>query len=141
MVAFILAWTAWLLTDVQYAVSSSTWQFWATLFCTIIAILFDLPALYSFYRVKTSINPLRPENAKHLVTSGVFRLSRNPMYVGLVFWLLAFGCFISSFWILPGAVIFIIYITLFQILPEEKALKVNFGDEFEQYKKHVRMWL
>ncbi len=141
VVAFIVAACAWWVTDVHYVLNPLQWQFWATVVSVGLALLFDLPALYQFHSVKTTINPLQPGRAKCLVTTGIFNFSRNPMYVGLVFWLLAFGFFISSLWIFLSVICFIAYITVFQILPEEQALTIKFGKEFEEYKKCVRMWL
>ena len=94
-----------------------------------------------FKRAKTTVNPLHPERATSVVTTGIYRLTRNPMYVGIVFVLL--GCFvafgaISSVLGLPA---FIAYITRYQIRPEEQALLAKFGNEYADYMAQVRRWL
>jgi len=95
----------------------------------------------AFRRAGTTINPMRPEKASSLVSSGIYKLTRNPMYLGLLLVLLAWAVFLSNalpFIFLPA---FIIYINQFQIGPEEIALSSAFGQEFEAYKSRVRRWL
>ena len=94
-----------------------------------------------FRRAKTTVNPLHPERATSVVTTGIYRFTRNPMYVGIVFVLL--GCFVafgavSSALGLPA---FIAYVTRFQIRPEEQVLLAKFGSEYAAYKAQVRRWL
>jgi protein-S-isoprenylcysteine O-methyltransferase Ste14 len=94
-----------------------------------------------FRRLRTTVNPLHPERATSVVTTGIYRLTRNPMYVGIVLVLL--GCFLafgaaSSALGLPA---FVLYITRFQIEPEERVLLARFGNEYAAYKARVRRWL
>lgn len=100
-----------------------------------------LSGAVSFRFAKTTVNPLKPEAATSLVTSGIYRITRNPMYVGLAFLLCAWALFLSSLWATPFIVLFISYIHRFQIAPEERALTQNFKEEFTVYKKQVRPWL
>ena len=95
----------------------------------------------SFARAGTTVNPLTPEGSSSLVTSGVYRISRNPMYVGLLFLLLAWGVYLSSVLALLLAPLFAVYIDRFQIVPEEAALRSRFGGEFEAYSNRVRRWI
>ncbi len=96
---------------------------------------------YSFRRVNTTISPVNPEQATQLVTSGIYRFSRNPMYVGFLLWLLACavatGAMINTL-LLP---LFIVLVNRLYIRPEEQALQRLFGIEFENYKRRVRRWL
>ncbi|WP_210307157.1 methyltransferase family protein [Paenochrobactrum gallinarii] len=87
------------------------------------------------------INPLRPETTSALVTTGIYRYSRNPMYVGFALFLLAFAVLLSSPGALLGVLGFVLYIDRFQILPEEQALNVLFGADFTNYCTQVRRWL
>lgn len=98
-------------------------------------------ASMQFRRARTTVNPLRPENASALVTGGVFRFSRNPMYVGLLLGLLGWAIYLGSPVSLAGLVVFILYINRFQIEPEERAMTQRFGAEFEAYRARVRRWL
>ncbi|MFT4888681.1 MAG: protein-S-isoprenylcysteine O-methyltransferase Ste14 [Pseudohongiellaceae bacterium] len=96
----------------------------------------------ALFRVaKTTVNPLKPEAASSLVTSGIYKLTRNPMYVGLALLLCAWAFYLDSLWATPFIPFFIGYIQRFQIAPEERALLQNFNDEFMAYKKAVRPWL
>ncbi len=114
-----------------------------TLVCILIVVgvAFDLLGLAAFRASRTTINPLKPDHASALVTGGVYRVTRNPMYVGLMLLLLAWGIYLSSLLTLAGLAIFVMYITRFQIQPEERALENIFGEEFSNYEKRVRRWL
>ncbi len=95
----------------------------------------------SFHRVETTVNPLTPEKSSALVSSGIYRISRNPMYLGLLLVLLGWALWLSAPWALVGPVLFVAWITRFQIIPEERALLARFGPEFEIYCRRVRRWL
>jgi protein-S-isoprenylcysteine O-methyltransferase Ste14 len=94
-----------------------------------------------FKRARTTINPFRPENTTALVTSGVYRFTRNPMYVGLTLVVLGWAAFLGSVLALTGPVAFVLYISRFQIEPEEKVLLAKFGATYEEYKSRVRRWV
>ena len=111
------------------------------LVCWLAGTYFSVSALIAFRKVKTTVNPLKPQSATSLVVSGVFGLSRNPMYVGMVFILLAWSIYLGSSWALLGMIGFIIFINQFQVVPEERAMLALFGEEFVSYSKKVRRWL
>ena len=94
-----------------------------------------------FKRAKTTVNPLHPERATAVVTTGIYRFTRNPMYVGVVFVLL--GCFLAFGAVSSalGLPVFIAYITRYQIRPEEQVLLAKFGSEYSAYKAQVRRWV
>lgn len=95
----------------------------------------------AFRRGGTTVNPRKPETASSVVATGVYRFTRNPMYLGLVVLLVGWAVFLSSAWALAGPVIFVAYITRYQIVPEERALAAKFGDAYADYKAKVRRWL
>jgi protein-S-isoprenylcysteine O-methyltransferase Ste14 len=95
----------------------------------------------AFKRAKTTINPLRPENTTSLVTSGAYRYTRNPMYLGLLLVVLGWAVYLLSPWAFLGPVAFVLYITRFQIVPEEKILGAKFGEAYSNYTSQVRRWL
>ncbi len=101
----------------------------------------DVLALFSFYRAKTTINPMRPTATSAMVATGIYKVSRNPMYVGLVFFLSAWAVYLWSWWSLLGPVAFVFYISRFQIAPEEKVLSEKFGADYLAYKAKVRRWI
>ena len=95
----------------------------------------------AFRRAKTTVNPLKPETTSSLVTDGIYRFTRNPMYVGLAVALLAWAVFVSSPLGFFGPLVFILYITRFQIIPEERVLSAMFGIAYSEYQSKVRRWL
>jgi protein-S-isoprenylcysteine O-methyltransferase Ste14 len=107
----------------------------------VIGAAFDLSGLVAFRRAKTTVNPMRPQSTSSLVGSGAYRLTRNPMYVGLAFMLCGWAVFLWSWWALPGPFAFAAYIDRFQIVPEERALSALFGADYMAYKDRVRRWL
>jgi protein-S-isoprenylcysteine O-methyltransferase Ste14 len=102
---------------------------------------FSLSGVLAFRRARTTVNPLKPESASSLVIAGVYQATRNPMYVGMLFLLLAWAAFLWSAWSLLGALGFAAYIRRFQIAPEERVLAGLFGTEYTEYKARVRRWL
>lgn len=101
----------------------------------------DLLALLTFVRRKTTVNPMKPGDASTLVTDGIYRISRNPMYLGLLFLLVAASLFFSSYLSLLIIPVFVWYLTEFQIKPEEEILKARFGETYEKYLRKVRRWV
>lgn len=102
---------------------------------------FDVAGVMAFRLAKTTINPMKPEASVALVSSGVYRVTRNPMYVGMVLILVAWAVYLASGWALLGPLAFAVYITRFQIKPEESVLAARFGSEFTRYQARVRRWL
>lgn len=107
----------------------------------VVGASFDLAALAAFLRAKTTINPMKPRSTSSIVVAGVYRLTRNPMYVGLAFVLGAWAAWLWTWWALPGPFVFAAYVTRFQIVPEERALAEAFGERYLAYKARVRRWL
>jgi protein-S-isoprenylcysteine O-methyltransferase Ste14 len=106
-----------------------------------IGVAVALGGVASFRRARTTVNPLKPETSVALVSTGVYSFTRNPMYLGMGWALFAWAVYLSSVWSLLGPVLFALYITRFQIVPEERALERLFGASFAAYKKRVRRWL
>ena len=102
---------------------------------------FAISGSISFRIANTTVNPLKPETASSLVTSGVFKYSRNPMYVGLAIILLAWTVYLAVPLGLLAIVGFMAYLQRFQIVPEERGMLKLFGAEFEVYQSMVRRWL
>ncbi|PJA31684.1 MAG: isoprenylcysteine carboxyl methyltransferase [Zetaproteobacteria bacterium CG_4_9_14_3_um_filter_53_7] len=105
------------------------------------AITVDLWALVSFMRVKTTIDPRYPHKTSVIVSSGIYRYTRNPMYLGLVLILSALSIWLGAKFGLFIVAGFIMYINTFQIIPEEEHLEKQFGDVYIRYKEKVRRWI
>tara|TARA_Y100001936_G_scaffold32967_1_gene30942 strand:+ start:711 stop:1166 length:456 start_codon:yes stop_codon:yes gene_type:complete len=110
-------------------------------FMIINGLIIILSAIILFKKYQTTISPLNPSNATKLITNGIYKFSRNPMYLGLLLVLLG----ISIIFNLTGGFFFILlfisYMNLFQIIPEENAMVDLFKDEFLEYKINVRRWI
>ena len=107
-----------------------------------IGFLIIFSATKEFKKSETTVNPMKPETSTSLVTSGIFKYTRNPMYVGLTSILLASCFYFSSLLgIIVYVPLFILYITVFQIIPEEETMKGLFNDEYLDYCSKVRRWI
>lgn len=95
----------------------------------------------SFRRARTTVDPTRPDSTSSLVVSGVYRFSRNPIYLGMAIILLGWAAFLMNILSLALVAVFVGYITRFQIVPEERALSARFGAEYASYQAKVRRWL
>lgn len=113
---------------------------WAIAFW-ILSFLFVLPAAISFFKAHTTVDPRYPEKSKVLVINGLYKISRNPMYVG--FWFALIGCtlFTGNVFGIFISLAFISYMNRFQIQPEERYLLQSFGDTYKEYCQQVRRWL
>jgi protein-S-isoprenylcysteine O-methyltransferase Ste14 len=104
-------------------------------------LLVALVGVIQFRRARTTVNPMSPSKASAVVSSGIYRWSRNPMYLGMALALLglaAWGSTLAGYLLVPG---FCWYLTRFQIIPEEEALLAIFRQEFAQYMARVRRWI
>jgi protein-S-isoprenylcysteine O-methyltransferase Ste14 len=98
-------------------------------------------AVAAMFAARTTINPMKPARASKLVTGGVFRWSRNPIYLGDLLILAALAVWLGQIANLALLPAFVAYIGRFQILPEERALTARFGAEYAAYRARVRRWL
>jgi len=101
----------------------------------------SLAGVFAFRRAKTSVNPTKPDSVSALVSGGIYRVTRNPMYLGFLLMLLGWAAFLWSIAAAVVAMSFVLYMNRFQIAPEERALAARFGAEFSAYKARVRRWL
>lgn len=100
-----------------------------------------IAGLGAFRRARTTPNPLRPERATALVTRGIYRRTRNPMYVALAVALLGWAVYLGHALAPLGVALFVAWMNRCQIGPEERALARLFGEDFERYTREVRRWL
>ena len=100
-----------------------------------------LLGVLAFRRAKTTVNPIKLECVSRLVVSGIYRVTRNPMYLGFLVMLIGVAIWSANalaFLALPG---FILVMNRLQIEPEERTLRARFGDQYALYEKRVRRWL
>lgn len=123
------------------------WHLQVPLKIVVVSVLGGLGALcaisgaLSFRRARTTIDPMKPQEASTLVCTGIYRVTRNPMYLGLAMLLTAWAVYLDSVESLLGVLGFVFYVHGFQILPEERALVEVFGEEYRAYQSRVRRWL
>ena len=106
-----------------------------------VGLVIDLISVAAFFRTRTTVNPLSPEQATELVTTGLYRISRNPMYLGLALILLGWTIWLGTPFGLFIIAAFMASLTYLQIKPEEAALTKIFEDEYLTYRNRVRRWL
>ena len=111
------------------------------LFLLLLGIGIAISGVLEFRLSSTTVDPRYPDKTSSLVDTGVYRFTRNPMYLGMLLSLLSivvyFGSLISILWCLS----FILYMNQFQIKPEEKMLKEIFGSDYLDYLQRVRRWI
>jgi protein-S-isoprenylcysteine O-methyltransferase Ste14 len=100
-----------------------------------------LSGVVSFRRAKTTVNPMRPDSTSSLVVSGIYKYTRNPMYLGFLLLLLGWATFLSNITALALLPAFVVYMNRFQIGPEERALGSLFAQEYQAYHARVRRWI
>ena len=137
--------TALLMWGVAMLVPTLTYSFiWSkgiAVAVVCVGLIICLAAVFEFRVAETTVNPQRPGDTSALVTSGVYQLSRNPMYLGFLLMLAGWAFWLEnglSAMFLPG---YFAYIDQFQIGPEEEALLSAFGAEYREYQESVRRWL
>lgn len=121
--------------------SDQTLRLSVSLFFILVGGALGIAGILQFRRAQTTIHPMAPAETSRLVTSGVYRISRNPMYLGLLFVLIGWGCYLMNPVSLIVAFGFVAYMNRFQIKPEEKVLTLKFGLEYQQYKSSVSRWI
>ncbi len=100
-----------------------------------------LAGVVAFRRAKTTVNPMKPDTTSSLVVSGIYRYTRNPMYLGFLLLLMAWASALSNLLALGSLLAFVLYMNRFQILPEERMLASRFAQDYAEYRARVRRWL
>ena len=98
-------------------------------------------AIILFKKEKTTVNPMKPEETTTLITTGIFSITRNPMYLGLFFVICSTVLLFGSWFGIIILIFFVWYITKFQIIPEEEAMEKLFGVKYDEYRQKVRRWI
>ncbi|SEO80183.1 methyltransferase family protein [Aquisalimonas asiatica] len=114
---------------------------WLAIATAAAGIALAVAAAWALHRHRTTINPMRPQDSSHLVDTGPFAWSRNPIYLADLILLAAWAVYLGNPLTLALLPVFVLYINRFQIRPEEAALEQHFGGAFRVYRRHVRRWL
>jgi protein-S-isoprenylcysteine O-methyltransferase Ste14 len=138
---FVFAALMWLVSASSVFAIVLPWRSVLALLLWTVGSAIMLAGVLTFWRMKTTVNPLTPEATTTIVTSGIYRFIRNPMYLGFLFLLIGWAMYLShllAFALLP---LFVWYLNRFQIVPEERVLGAKFPDAFTAYTSSVRRWL
>ena len=138
-IAALLMWAcAWMLPELDLALPG---RIPAAMIAILAGIAASVSGVAAFRRARTTVNPLKPGSASSLVDGGIYRLTRNPMYLGFALALVGWGIFLGNPLSIAMLFVFVGYMNRFQIVPEERALESLFGDAFKSYRSTVRRWL
>lgn len=142
LVVLVLAAAMWGIAQLSFTVEPADWlRIGLSLLLLTKGAWMGLAGVAEFRRAQTTVNPMRPDESSTVVDSGIFRYTRNPMYLGLLFALLAWAVWLASPWSLLGPLVYLAWMTRFQIVPEERALAEGFGEPYRDYCRRVRRWL
>ena len=146
MLVLLFALAMWLLAPLTAPLSTQLGR--TALYSTVLAlclavtgIAVALAGVLAFRRAKTTVDPRVPQQSSSLVIRGIYRYSRNPMYLGFLLLLIAWGCYLQSGVALLLLPLFVLYMNWFQITPEERHLLHKFGADYQAYLTQVRRWL
>ena len=141
VVLLITALLMWLISERFPTMSEPQFRLLIAPILACLGLSIAVSGILSFRRAATTVSPLTPERATSLVIVGIYKFTRNPMYLGLLFILIAWAVFLFNLYSALMLIVFVLYLTEFQIKPEEKVLTVLFGDEYVAYTKSVRRWV
>lgn len=141
VVALLVALAMWGIARLAPATDEPSARIAIALALAVVGVAFSVSGVVAFRRAKTTENPMKPQAASSLVIAGVYKITRNPMYLGLSLVILGWAVFLWSAWALLGPIVFMAYIARFQIVPEERVLASLFGREYSAYQARVRRWL
>lgn len=109
--------------------------------CALLGIAVVISGIVNFAKARTTVNPIAIDKVTAFVQVGIFRVTRNPMYLGMAVILLGWAIFLGNLAALAGIAAFVALITRLQIIPEERILAARFGEDYEAYRRNVRRWI
>jgi protein-S-isoprenylcysteine O-methyltransferase Ste14 len=136
---YLAAWVGQKLFPIPKTLFHGTFMNVLGIFFTVAAVFMLLPSLWRFLRTRNTLATMLP--ASSLQTTGIYSISRNPMYVGMLFGYLGIGCIAGNWWHMILLPVLIGIIQEYVIGREERYLEREFGQEYVRYKKSVRRWL
>jgi len=125
----------------NFAYVDLPFKIYISLFFISLGFIVTFSSARNFKKKDTTVNPMKPNETSKLVTDGFFKITRNPMYLGMLLFLLGLSIYNGLIVGLIFLPLFVGYITYFQIIPEENAMLELFGEEFTVYMKKVRRWI
>jgi len=129
---------SWLIPAASFGMPG---QPYVSLVFALLGVVTVASGVLAFRRKKTTVDPRFPDKASSVVNIGIYRFTRNPMYLGMLLLLTAFALFLANLIAILLLAGFVVYMTLFQIKPEERMLLAKFGAEYEEFLSRVRRWI
>jgi len=117
------------------------WQDLVAIVLVLLGIVAAVSGVAHFRKAETTVNPIKPESASTIVSTGIYGISRNPMYLGMLLVLLGYAVNLAALSSYLTLGLFVVYMNQFQIKPEERHLEQKFGADYSDYKNKVRRWL
>jgi protein-S-isoprenylcysteine O-methyltransferase Ste14 len=140
VVAAVLAGMVWLAAPLVPSLARPAAPVWIAIAVAALGAVIELAAAAAFLRARTTVDPMHPHAAQHLVLTGPYRFSRNPMYLGDLLILMGWALYVSNAVALAAPLLFVLYMDLFQIPAEERALSDTFGERYTEFRTRVRRW-
>jgi len=125
----------------SFAYVDLPFKIYISLFFVLLGFFITFSSARNFKKKETTVNPIKPEETSQLVTDGFFKITRNPMYLGMVLFLLGLSIYNGLIVGLVFLPLFVGYITFFQIIPEENVMIKIFDEDYKAYMKKVRRWI
>lgn len=117
------------------------WRVLVAAGCAVAGAVVALAGVVAFRKARTTVNPATPAASSTVVASGIYRRSRNPMYLGLLLVLAGWSLHLSHVLAMLFLPAFVLYMNRFEIVPEERALAAKFGARYDAYMRQVRRWI
>ena len=125
----------------NFAYIDLPFKIYISIFFIVLGFIVTFSSARNFKKKDTTVNPMKPNETSKLVTDGFFKITRNPMYLGMLLFLLGLSIYNGLIVGLVFLPLFVGYITFFQIIPEESAMIEIFGEDYKAYMKKVRRWI
>ena len=125
----------------NFAYIDLPFKIYISIFFIVLGFIVTFSSARNFKKKDTTVNPMKPNETSKLVTDGFFKITRNPMYLGMLLFLLGLSIYNGLIVGLIFLPLFVGYITFFQIIPEESAMIEIFGEDYKAYMKKVRRWI
>ncbi len=137
--------TAALQLVIAWGIADAAFEFPFRLAVAVVLLLVGLGCalggVIAFRHAQTTVSPTNPGSASAVVDGGIYKFSRNPMYLGMLLLLTALAFTLSNWLCFATLPLFVAYLSRFQIAPEERVLAAKFGPAYDAYRQRVRRWL
>jgi protein-S-isoprenylcysteine O-methyltransferase Ste14 len=131
----------WISDSIPWLDYSSIQLKWLGISLFLIGVFIGLLGVYEFWKQRTTVDPHKPEKVSSFVHAGIYRFTRNPMYLGLLVGLIGILFYFTNPVNILPVIGFVLYMNRFQIIPEERVMVKKFGEDFLEYKQSVRRWI